>query len=167
MISIIAAVSYNDVVGKDNSLPWGRIPSDMKWFKRHTTDNVVVMGRKTWESIGAYPLPNRLNYVVTSNPTINNVTGVISNNIIKNIKYLESYYPNKKIFVIGGPKLYNEVASIADEFIITRIKEYYEGDAFFNPFIHMQRNFSIAESVINVERSNDAPAHSFYIYRRD
>lgn len=167
MVSIIVAVSYNDVIGKDNAMPWGFIPSDMKWFRNHTINNVVVMGRNTWESMGSKPLPNRLNYVVTSQSTLHNADGVINEDPINNILDLEKQYQDKKVFVIGGSKLYNTVAKagIVNEFIVTRIKEVYEGDTFFNPNFYLTQFFRSSEAIA-VEKENNIPAHDFYIYER-
>ena len=81
MISIIAAVSKNGVIGVDNKLPWN-LPEDLKRFKELTTNNVVIMGRKTYESIGK-PLPNRINIVITRNEDFS-VPGVLTAKSLQN-----------------------------------------------------------------------------------
>ncbi len=126
MISIIAAMTKNRAIGKDNKLPW-KLPEDLKNFKKLTTGNTIIMGRKTYESIGK-PLPNRNNIVVSS--TMQPSNGVqVCKNIQEALEKAKSH--GKEIFIIGGAQIYEQTIPIADKLYITHVKQEYEGDAFF------------------------------------
>lgn len=128
MINIIAAVSKNNVIGDKNSLIWN-IPRDMKRFKTLTTGKTVVMGRKTYESIGKL-LPNRRNIIITRKSDYNVEGAEVVNSIISALKICS---PSEEIFIIGGGEIYNQVISmdIADNIYLTYIDEYFEGDTNF------------------------------------
>lgn len=123
MISIIAAVSLNNCIGVNNSIPW-KIKEDMQLFKKLTTNNTIIMGRKTFESIGK-PLPNRKNIVITSSK----IDGIETYNSLK-----ESLNNKDNIFLIGGSKIYLEGMKYANKMYITLVNKVVEGDTFF-PFI--------------------------------
>ena len=126
MISIIAAVSKNGVIGVDNKLPWD-LPEDLKRFKELTTGNVVIMGRKTYESIGK-PLPNRINIVITRNKDFF-VPGVITTNSLESA--LLKAGGDKHIFIIGGGEIYKQSIGFADKLYITEVDMEVEGDTKF------------------------------------
>ena len=126
MISIIAAVSKNGVIGVDNTLPWD-LPVDLKWFKEITTGNVVIMGRKTYESIGK-ALPNRINIVVTRDKNFF-VPGVLSANSLDSA--LLKAGNNKDIFIIGGGEIYRQSMDFVDKLYITEVDMEVEGDTTF------------------------------------
>jgi len=126
MISIIAAVSKNGVIGVDNKLPWD-LPEDLKRFKELTTGNVVIMGRKTYESIGK-PLPNRINIVITRNKDFF-VSGVLTANSLDSA--LLKAGGNKDIFIIGGGEIYEQSMGFADKLYITEVDMEVEGDTKF------------------------------------
>jgi dihydrofolate reductase len=126
MISIIAAVSKNGVIGVDNKLPWD-LPEDLKRFKELTTGNVVIMGRKTYESIGK-PLPNRINIVVTRDKDFF-VSGVLTANSLDSA--LLKAGGNKDIFIIGGGEIYKQSMGFADKLYITEVDMEVEGDTTF------------------------------------
>jgi len=128
--SIIAAVSNNYVIGKDNRIPW-HISKDFKFFKEKTLDSTVVMGRKTYESIGK-PLPKRRNIVLSRN-TINNTSVTTYSN--KRDLFIEENYSKYggNIFLIGGSKIYLDFFNYCDTLYITRVLAEFEGDSFF-PF---------------------------------
>jgi dihydrofolate reductase len=130
MISMIVAVSKNNIIGFKNSLPWKRIPEDMQWFREKTYNNVVIMGRKTFESLNQIPLKNRINVVVSSIP----IDGVdtISDLLEENIKAYQIGYPDKEIFIIGGAQLYESTQPFIDRVYLTRIHERVEGDTILN-----------------------------------
>lgn len=128
----IVAMSTNGVIGKDNKLPWS-CKEDLKRFKEITTDNVVVMGRKTYESIGK-PLPNRVNIVVSS--SIKQSSECISDNLYivqtLNDGLLLANTFNKKIFVIGGGTIYKQTLPLWDELYLSIINKHIEnGDTYF------------------------------------
>jgi len=125
MINIIAAVSRNNVIGINNTIPW-KIKEDMKMFKTLTTNNTIIMGRKTFESIGK-PLPNRKNIVITSSK-INDVITYSS------LKEALNNCLNEEIFLIGGSKIYEEGMNYADKLYITLVNKSIDGDTYF-PFI--------------------------------
>ena len=123
MIKIVVATSNNGVIGKDNKLLWKQ-SEDLKRFKSLTLGQKVVMGRKTYESIGK-PLPNRDNYVITR-----------SLNEIEGCKVLKSFEEVNKlegdIFIIGGGEIYEKFITFADEIYLTIIDCDVDGDTFFN-----------------------------------
>ena len=132
MISLTAAYDPNRVMGRQNSLPW-KIKEDMAFFKEITTDNIVIMGRKTYESIGK-PLPKRLNIVLTKNKLDANV--YCFPNFEESINFCNKINLNKNIFVIGGCKLYEYVLNknLVDMMYISKIDKEYEGDIVFPEF---------------------------------
>lgn len=124
MIKIIVATSKNRVIGNDNSLIWS-LPSDLKHFKKLTTDNSIVMGRKTYESIGR-PLPNRRNIIITRQEDYEvddcEVVGSLEEALL-----LCGY----NCFIIGGGEIYKQSMNIADKIYLTLIDEEFEGDTYF------------------------------------
>lgn len=128
MLSIIAAVASNNVIGKDNKLIW-HIPEDLKRFKQLTTGHTIIMGRKTFESLGRV-LPNRKHVILSNNATLNiqdeNVE-IISDISLLN-KYIESEEEN---FVIGGATIYKLLMPYATKMYITKINQNFEGDVYF------------------------------------
>ena len=130
--NVIVAVNENLVIGKDNKLPW-HSSEDLKYFKRMTTNNVVIMGRKTYESIGK-PLPNRVNIVIS---TTTNFTEVITVKSFEEALDMASLH-DKEVFVIGGASLYEKVLDGADKLYLTWIYEKKvlpsDGDAYLKGF---------------------------------
>lgn len=130
--NVIVAVNENLVIGKDNKLPWYS-SEDLKYFKHITTNNVVIMGRKTYESIGK-PLPNRVNIVIS---TTTNFTEVITVKSFEEALEMASLH-DKEVFVIGGASLYEKVISDADKLYLTWIFEKKlmpsDGDAYLEGF---------------------------------
>lgn len=124
MISIIVAMSSNRVIGNDNSLIWN-IPEDLKNFKRLTTNNTILMGRKTYESIGRL-LPNRRNIIITRDLEYY-VDGAETVNSLEEALLL----CNKNCFIIGGGEIYKQSMNIADKIYLTFIDEKFEGDTYF------------------------------------
>lgn len=124
-ITIIVAYSNNLLIGKDNSIPW-HISNDLKRFKKLTTGNVIIMGRKTFESLGSKPLPNRTNIVISSKLNTSN-----SVKVYKNLIEALNDHKNKKIFLIGGYSIYKEGLNFASHLEITEIDISLEGDTYF------------------------------------
>lgn len=126
----IVAVAENDVIGSGNDLPWD-IPEDMNFFKEKTKGRCLIMGRKTFESVG-HPLPNRLNIVVTRQkdyaPKAANV--VIKPNLSEAIEFAKTQAPQygDEIFIIGGGEIYKESLDMVDIIYLTRIHEIFDGD---------------------------------------
>lgn len=127
-LSLIAAVARNGAIGKDNALLW-RLSEDLQFFKRTTMGCPVIMGRKTYESIGR-PLPGRRNIVVTRNAQWS-APGVDTVLSLPAALALAADAPTGKAFVIGGAQIYAEALPLAQEIVLTEIDRDYEGDAFF------------------------------------
>jgi dihydrofolate reductase len=126
MINIIAAMSKNRVIGNNNTLIW-KLPNDMKRFKELTSGHIVIMGRKTFESIGK-PLTNRLNVVITRNPHWTK-EGVLVTNSLESALKLSS--EGKEIFIIGGGDIYKQSLKFANRIYFTVIDEEFDGDTTF------------------------------------
>lgn len=128
---IIAAVSENNVIGNQGEIPWD-IPEDMKHFRKKTTGNAVIMGRKTFESLpeNFRPLPDRKNIVLTRSGLEDKPREVVeASSLGEAWKAAEGY--SDKAFIIGGESVYREGMTEADRLVITRVHEEYEGDTFF------------------------------------
>lgn len=125
MLSIIVAVAENGVIGNRNALPW-HISEDLKYFKSVTTGHPVVMGRKTWESLGR-PLPNRTNVVVTRQDR--SFEGAITLHSMEEAVAL--FREEEEVFVIGGATIYAAALPMTDRIYLTRVGHPYEGDAHF------------------------------------
>lgn len=128
MLSIIVAIAKNNVIGKDNKLIW-HLPEDLKRFKKLTTGHTIIMGRKTFESLGRV-LPNRKHIVLCNDA---NLTIEDENvEVIDDIKLLESYINSEEEnFVIGGATIYKLLIPYANKMYITKINEEFEGDVYF------------------------------------
>ena len=125
-ISLIAAFAEERVIGKDGKIPW-TLKEDLKHFRNKTEGFSVVMGRKTYESIGV-PLPNRLNIVMTRNPK--KLEGVKEvTNKEKALEIASSF--SNEVFIIGGEKIYEEFLPLATKMYLTKIDIKTKGDAFF------------------------------------
>lgn len=128
MLSIIVAISDNNVIGKDNKLIW-HLPEDLKRFREITTGHTIIMGRKTFESLGRV-LPNRKHIVLTRDKSYQVDNENVE--IVNDIERLEEYInPEEENFVIGGAIIYRQLMSKVDKLYITRIHEKFEGDAYF------------------------------------
>jgi dihydrofolate reductase len=129
MISIITAMTQAGVIGKGNALPW-HIPDELKNFRRLTQGSTVIMGKRTFESIGR-PLPNRNNVVL--GPSDWEAPGiVVCQSIDESLKIAQLY--GNDIFVIGGAQTYAQFLPLAQRLVISYIKQDYEGDVFFPAF---------------------------------
>jgi dihydrofolate reductase len=125
MITLIAACSKNRVIGKDNQLIW-KVPGDLKRFKELTTGHPILMGRKTFESIGR-PLPNRTNIVITRDKNWKQEGCLVYNNF----EDVLSIFEKENLFVIGGGEIYKMLINLADKIELTLIDKDFEGDAYF------------------------------------
>lgn len=128
MLSIIVAIANNNVIGKDNKLIW-HLPEDLKRFKKLTTGHTIIMGRKTFESLGRI-LPNRKHVILCNDANLNieNENVEVLSDISMLDKYIESEEEN---FVIGGATIYKLLLPKAQKLYITKLNENFEGDAFF------------------------------------
>ena len=128
-VAIIAAVAANGVIGNGNAIPW-RLPSDFAHFKRMTMGKPLIMGRKTFESIGR-PLPGRTNIVVTRQPQWQAEGAVRCGSLAEAFAAAK---PADKAFVIGGAELYSQALLVADELVLTELDADFEGDTRFPRF---------------------------------
>jgi dihydrofolate reductase len=135
----IAAMSENRVIGSGNKIPW-HIPEDFKWFKGMTTGHVIVMGRKTFESIGK-PLPNRETVVLSrsgfSHPGART---------IRDLSELNPTDESRDVFICGGAEIYAHTLPLCSDLFLTRVKRAVEGDAFFPPFEHLFTRVSLVRN---------------------
>lgn len=130
IISAIVAMSQNRVIGRNNQLPW-HMPADLKRFKTLTTGHTIVMGRKTYESIGK-PLPNRNNIILTRDPNYQVPGCEIAHHfedVIKQAK--EDQHGANELFIIGGAQIYQQLLNSINRIYLTIIHHEFSGDAFF------------------------------------
>lgn len=131
-MTVNAILAHDDKhgIGKDGKLPWPHNPADMKWFRDCTNGHVVVMGRKTWESLDNKKLPNRTNIVVTNSEFVGEPDRKYSGEIDKLIRALKTEYPHLKIWIIGGAEVYKQTLNLCDSIYTTHIKGDFVCDAF-------------------------------------
>lgn len=129
MIAIISGLTKKRVIGKNNDLPWN-IPEDLKHFATTTKGAVVIMGRKTFESMGSRALPKRVNIIVSSKYSHEGI--IVANSLESAIDKAKQY--DRNIFLIGGRKIFEEGLKYADTMILSWIKQDYEGDVYFPEF---------------------------------
>ena len=138
----IAAMSLNRVIGAGNKIPW-HLPEDFKWFKKMTTGHVIVMGRKTYESIGK-PLPNRTTIVLSRSPLeIAGVRGVADLNTLNSA---EGELAGREIFICGGAQVYEQALPLCSDLYLTLVKRNVEGDTFFPAF---EDKFVLKEEILD------------------
>lgn len=134
-LSLICAISTNGVIGRNNKLPW-HLSEDLKYFKRTTMGKCIIMGRKTFESIGK-PLPGRTNIIVTRNRNYDVENGRVVDSLADAIELAENIAfidGSEEAFVIGGGQLFKEVLPVVERMHLTRIHAEVEGDAWFPEF---------------------------------
>jgi dihydrofolate reductase len=164
-IIIIVARSTEGVIGKNNALPW-RLPADLKHFKQHTMGFPVIMGRKTWESLGR-ALPERRNIVISRQTDLHYDSAETFTSLEK---ALDACKDSAKVFIIGGANVYEQALEIADEMLITEVEIDVTGDAFFPEFneedwgIVDLEEFPAEPDPKNPQQS--FPAHTFVTYAR-
>ncbi len=159
MISMIAAMADNNVIGVRNSLPWN-LPADMRHFREMTSGKAVIMGSRTYESIGKL-LPNRRNIIVT----IDKDQKVPGAELVYSIQEaVDAVKGEKEAMVIGGASIYRQFLPMADRIYLTVIDGKFEGDAFF-PEIDMKQWKMASEEKHGADEKNSHP-YSFRVYER-
>ncbi|MBY0474450.1 MAG: dihydrofolate reductase [Nitrosomonas sp.] len=154
-LSILVAMAKNRVIGKNNQLPW-HIPADLKHFKFLTMGQIIVMGRKTYESIGR-PLPGRENIIITRQLGYEAPGATVVSSLQDALLICEeSSTINRESFIIGGEKLYRQTLSICQRMYVTEIQSDFEGDVFFPEFDRsdweeIQRDKHIFENGARIE----------------
>ena len=145
-IKLIAAIDLRFGIGKNNKLLF-KIPEDLRLFKQLTIGNVVLMGRKTFDSICCKPLPDRINIVITSVKDFENAVITTFDNMETAVEYSEQNFPDKDLYIIGGGKIYKQGIKYADEIILTKYNKLYEDADTYFP-VDIMDNFSETEIII-------------------
>ena len=124
MIKAIMAVDDDGAGSKRGSMPWPKNSNDLKWFKKYTLNNVVIMGRLTWiDPFMPSPLKNRINVLITNQDKTKypGADEYISGDLIEKIKLINTKYEKQDLFIIGGPKIIDQLFALVEEFYLTRI----------------------------------------------
>lgn len=163
-VVLVAAVSENGVIGLAGGLPW-HVSSDLKRFKADTMGRPIIMGRKTWESIGR-PLPGRINIVVTRDPDFSaqgiEVAHTVEEALALGEKRASELDPGDAICVIGGGELYKRTIAVADRLIITRVKGIFEGDTHFPRIDPRQWRLVHEEEISRGEKDSHDTLYTVY-----
>ena len=164
IISMIAAVADNNVIGKNNGLPW-HLPDDMKYFMHTTKGHHVIMGRKNYESIPEKfrPLPNRTNIVITSQSGYQAPGCVIVHSLEEAIELCRRAKQDE-IFLIGGSSVYSKGLSITDKLYITEVKAVVDGDVFF-PVVNRSQWHEVSRVSHHADDRHDY-AFDIVVYRK-
>lgn len=149
----IAAMSLNRVIGVGGKIPW-HLPEDFKWFKQMTTGHVLVMGRKTFHSIGK-PLPNRTTIVLTR--SIDPIPGVVTVSDLNQIDRNALALGERQIFICGGAEIYRQALPLCSDLYLTLVNRVLEGDTFFPPF---EDRFELVREIL------DCPEFKILHYRQ-
>ena len=134
-LAVICAMSRNGVIGKDNGLPWN-LPGDLKHFKETTLGCPIIMGRKTWDSIGR-PLPGRTNIIVTRSGEVGSDGIKIADSFKSALdlaKLCLATARDNEVFVIGGAQIYKEAFPLANRLYLTRVNSFVDGDTYLEGF---------------------------------
>ncbi|HEY5585382.1 MAG TPA: dihydrofolate reductase [Ruminiclostridium sp.] len=156
MISIIFAMGKNNAIGYSNKMPW-YLPEDFAYFKRVTMGQPVIVGRKTFESIGR-PLPGRINIVITTSTSFSHDGCIVVDSVDKAIEYTK----DKEAFIIGGAEIYKSFLPIADKLYITEIDKAFEADTFF-PEIDYSK-WKLVSSRTGVKNEKNPFDYKFLVY---
>ena len=130
-VNAIVACDKNGGIGINNELPWPHNETDMKWFRQNTTNSVVIMGRKTWESIGFAGLPKRIN-VVISTQEFGGPDLILSGEMSDIVETVKERYPSKDMWFIGGANVYEQAHRLCDNIYLTEFDEGYKCDSFID-----------------------------------
>lgn len=161
MLSIIVAVAKNNVIGKNNQLIW-HIPEDLKRFKKLTTGKTIIMGRKTFESLGRV-LPNRKHIVLTHSKDF--IVEDEAVQIVNDITELGEYITSKdENFVIGGGLIYNQLLPYTNKIYITKINKDFEGDTYF-PKID-ETKWKIIEKIKGLKNEDNPYDYEYITYEK-
>lgn len=160
MVIAIAAVDNNWGIGRNGDL-LVNIPEDKKFFRYITNNSIVIMGRKTWDSLPKKPLPNRENYVITKAPENHSENGAKFITLSDAIQMIENLEINSRIFIIGGGQIYKELLPYCAMAEITKVYKDFESDTFF-PNLDADANW-IATGEAPVQYYNEIP-YQFFTY---
>ncbi len=161
MLKILVAFDENRVIGKNNTLIW-HLPADLKRFKALTAGHVIIMGRKTFESIGK-PLPNRTTIVISRQADLQIDGAIIAHSIEEAILKAKSI-TREDIFIVGGAEIYALSLALADQILVTQLHDIFEGDAYF-PEIPVA-SWEITEKERGITDEKNAYQFSYITYTR-
>ena len=134
-LNVLVAASTNNVIGKANTIPW-RLPTDMKYFKKITEGHIVIMGRKSWDSLPVKfrPLPNRTNVIVTRNESFKEDGVIVFHDLDYCLNHFQSLDNSDEVFIIGGSEIYKAAFPFADKLYLTRVLAEVDGDVYLEGF---------------------------------
>lgn len=163
---IIACINDKLVLGKDNDLLY-YLPSDLKNFKSLTTDNVVIMGKNTYDSLPIKPLPNRENIVLTSDTELEVPNGHVCHSITDCLELCRQLYSDKKIFVIGGASIYRQFLSlgVVDKMFISHVHDDADGDVYFPDVFH-NGEWEVEDEFVAKDTSKDDKPYNILVYKK-
>lgn len=161
-ISLLVAMATNRIIGQNNKLPW-HLPADLKHFKSLTMGHVIIMGRKTYASIGK-SLPGRINIVVTHQRQLMAPDAIVVNSIENALEVSEEIASTGEIFVIGGEQLYRQTLPICQRIYITEIQKDFTGNTVFPALDPVE--WRETERVKHVSESNDLEYHFVILDRK-
>lgn len=153
-LSMIAAMGKNRVIGKDNDMPW-HLPADLQHFKKTTLGSPIIMGRKTYDSIGR-PLPGRLNIILSRNTRLE-IEGCSVVNSLEDAIDLAEKTDASEIFITGGAHLYDKFLENADRLYLTLIDEKFDGDTYFPDYTQ----FNWKEAAKENHKADDKNPHAY------
>lgn len=159
-ISMIAAMTEDRVIGIKNTLPW-KLPNDMKWFRQNTMGKPIVMGRKTFESFGAKPLPGRTNIIITRDENYQAKDSIVVHSVEDAIKAAGDV---DEVMIIGGASFYEQMLPRADRLYLTFVHAQLDGDAWF-PEID-NKDWNRVEKIDHKSDDKNRYAHSFIVLDR-
>ena len=163
MISLLVAMERNHVIGSNNDLPW-HLPNDLRYFKEKTIGNTIIMGRKTFASIGR-ALPKRRNVVITRNSEIEFPDGVEVIDNLDLVRQWNNEQPNEEFFIIGGGEVFNQALSFADRLYITWIDEDFTGDVYF-PEFSIEKDWSLSSKNKGPKDEKNPYDYYYLVYDR-
>lgn len=158
MLSIIVAADRNNVIGKDNALIW-HLPNDLRYFKEKTTGHAIIMGRRTFESVGK-PLPNRRNIIITRNPGFRAEGCEVATSLEEALALLD---PQDENFIVGGEEIYRQALPLTDRVYLTRIDHEFEGDRHFP---QLGTEWKLVDERDGIVDEKNLYAHSFLVLER-
>ncbi len=163
MLSIIVATDQNNLIGKDNNMPW-HIPADLKRFKAITTGHTIIMGRKTYDSLPKKPLPNRHHVVLTRQKGLY-LKGCEILHSTQEVVERYGTIDNEEVFIIGGGNIYKSLLPYTQKIYLTQVHAAFEGDTFFPPLDMVKEWCCIETTNFAIAKDNPYP-HSFSILER-
>lgn len=158
-ITLIVAATENNAIGKNNQMLW-HLPNDFKYFKKNTLQHSVVMGRKTFVSIGK-PLPERRNIILTRDMNYSHEEVDVANSVQEVLNYCRD---EREIFIIGGAEIYKQTLPLADKILLTRVHTTIDGDAYFPELL--DHEWKLVSTEKHEKNEKHAFDYTFEVYER-